>query len=271
MRLGYQKGKSLKLSFLAALKFLTIIRFPLRREATPEELGCSQVYFPVVGIIIGLILAGLNWLLGLALPPTVVNVLLIASLAGITGALHLDGFADTCDGIGGQKAVEARWQAMRDSRVGGFGVIGVSLLLLVKFISLNSVPPSMMTLTLILMPVISRWAMVYALFAYPYARPEGLGTVFKQQASPQRFSVATIITLAVVMLLTLLPNVAYSYLAALVLMGGTWVIATAAATYLKRKFVGLTGDNYGAINEIAEVSVLILVSMLAHNQWLGLA
>jgi len=271
VRREYQRRKRLKLSFLAALRFLTIIRFPLRREVTPEELARSQVFFPVVGFIIGLILAGLNWLFGLALPPLVANVLLIASLAGITGALHLDGFADTCDGIGGQKTIEERWKVMRDSRVGGFGVIGVSLLLLVKFISLNNVPPSMMTITLIIMPVISRWAMVYALFTYPYARPEGLGTVFKQQASPQKFSVATIITLAVVMLLTLLPNIAYSYLAALVIMGGTWVIVTAAATYLKHKFAGLTGDNYGAINEIAEVSVLILVSMLAHNRWLGIA
>lgn len=259
------------MSFLAALKFLTIIRLPLRREATPEELGRSQVYFPVVGIIIGLILAGLNWLLGLALPPPVVNVLLIASLAGITGALHLDGFADTCDGIGGHKTVEARWQVMRDSRVGGFGVIGVCLLLLVKYISLNSVPQPLVTLTLIIMPVISRWAMVYALFVYPYARREGLGTVFKQQASPKGFSLATITALAVATLLTLLPNIAYSYLAGLVVMGGTWIIITFVAAYLKSKFAGLTGDNYGAINEVAEVTVLILVSMLAYKQWLGLA
>ncbi|GAI81876.1 unnamed protein product, partial [marine sediment metagenome] len=68
------------MGFLAALKFLTIIRLPGRREISPEELGRSLGYFPVVGFIIGLILAGLSWLLGLILPPTVVNALLIVFL-----------------------------------------------------------------------------------------------------------------------------------------------------------------------------------------------
>ena len=173
--------------FLDALRFLTIIPLPRRREVSPEELGRSLVYFPVVGIIIGLILAGLGWLLSLILPSAVVNVLLIVSLVVISGALHLDGFADTCDGIAGHKTVEARWQVMRDSRVGGFGIAGVCLLLLVKYISLNSVPQHLLITTLILMPAISRWAMVYALFAYPYARPSGLGKAFKQEARWQKF------------------------------------------------------------------------------------
>jgi len=233
-------------------------------------LGRSITYFPLVGIIIGIILAGLSWLLGLILPSAVVNVLLIVSLAVISGALHLDGFADTCDGIAGHRTVEARWQVMHDSRVGGFGIAGVCLLLLVKYISLNSVPEHLLMVTLILMPVISRWAMVYALFAYPYARPSGLGKAFKQETNWQRFSLATIITLAVAMGLTGLPNTAYSYLAGLAIMGGTWVIITAMAAYLRRKFAGLTGDTYGAINEVAEVGVLILVCLLTHNQWLGL-
>jgi len=259
------------LRFLDALRFLTIIPLPWRREASPEELGRSVTYFPLVGIVIGLILAGLSWLLGLILPLAVVNVLLIVSLAVISGALHLDGLADTCDGIGGHKTVEARWQVMHDSRVGGFGIAGVCLLLLVKYISLNSVPEQLLMVTLILMPVISRWAMDYAIFACPYARPSGLGKAFKQETSWRRFSLATIITLAVAIGLTGLSKTAYSYLAGLAIMGGTWVIITAMVTYLRRKFAGLTGDTYGAINEVAEVGVLILVCLLAHNQWLGLA
>ena len=258
------------MSFLAALKFLTSVPVPWGREASPRELGRSLIYFPVVGIIIGLILAALGWLLGLILPPAVVNILLIVILAVLTGALHLDGFADTCDGIAGHKPVEARWQVMRDSRVGGFGIAGVCLLLLVKYMALNSVPGSLLLVTLILMPVVSRWAMAYALFAYPYARPSGLGTVFKQEARWWRFGIATVVMLAAAMGLTHLPGTAYSYLAGMTVVGGTWVIIVAAAAYLKRKFAGLTGDNYGAINEVAEVSVLILVVLLAHNDWLGL-
>jgi len=243
------------LRFLVALNFLTIIRTPWRREVSPEELGRSLNYFPVVGIVIGLILAGLNWGLSLILPSSVVNILLIVSLAVVSGALHLDGFVDTCDGIAGHKTVEARWQVMRDSRVGGFGIVGAILLLLVKYISLNNVPEPLLMMTLLLMPVVSRWAMVYAIFAYPYARPSGLGKVFKQEASWLRFIVATLTTLAVAVVL--------AQLAGLIIMAGIWAMVMLMAAYLKRKFSGLTGDTYGAINEMAEVCVLILVLILA--------
>jgi len=251
------------LNFLAALNFLTIIRLPWRREASLEELGRSTVYFPVVGIIIGLILVGLDWLFGLLLPSPVVSVLLVASSVVISGALHLDGFVDTCDGMAGHKTPEERWQVMHDSRAGAFGIIGVCLLLLVKYISLDSVPAPLLIETLIIMPVISRWAMVYAIFAYPYARPSGMGKVFKREANWKRFIIATLITLAVAMGLTGLLDNAYSYLAGLVIIGGTWLTVMAMATYMKRKFSGLTGDTYGAINEVAEVCVLVLVCMLA--------
>ena len=245
------------MKFLAALRFLTIIRLPWPREISPEELGRSTAYFPVVGVVIGLILVGLNLLLGLILPPPVVNVLLVVFLVVISGGLHLDGFIDTCDGIAGHKTTEERWQVMHDSRVGGFGIIGACLLLLVKYVSLNSVPAPLLMMTLVLMPVISRWAMVYAIFAYPYARPSGLGKVFKQGAGWQRFTPATLIALAVAIIL------AQSELAGLAIMLGIWVMTIAMASYLKRKFSGLTGDTYGAVNEVAEVCVLILVCLLA--------
>ncbi len=251
------------MKFLAALSFLTVIPLPRRREVSPEQVGRSIGYFPVVGIIIGLILAGLYWLLRLVLPSAVVSGLLLVCLVVLTGGLHLDGFVDTCDGIAGHKTPEARWQVMRDSRAGAFGIVGVCCLLIVKYVSLNSVPDSLMMMTLVLMPVVSRWAMVYAVFAYPYARPSGLGKVFKQAASRRRLAIATLVALAVA--------IPWFRLAGLVIMLGVWVIVASMAAYLKRKFSGLTGDTYGAINEVAEVGVLILVCLLAHNQWLGLA
>jgi len=259
------------LSFLAAVRFLTVIPLPGRRELSREELGRSVVYFPAVGIIIGLILAGLHWLLSLILPSGVVNALLLVALVVITGALHMDGFMDTCDGLGGQKTPESRWKIMSDSRVGGFGVAGAILLLLVKYVSLNSVPPALMTATLVLMPMIGRWAMVYAIFAYPYAKPSGLGVVFQQGAGWRRFTIATIVTLGIAIGLARWADITYFYLVGLVIMGGIWIITIAMAAYLRRRFAGLTGDTYGAINEVAEVFVLILVLLLAHNQWLGLA
>ncbi|MFC2066923.1 adenosylcobinamide-GDP ribazoletransferase [Chloroflexota bacterium] len=251
------------MKFIAALQFLTGIPLPWRREASPEELERSVVYFPVIGLVIGLILAGLNWLFSLVFPSSVVNVFLLVSLAIITGALHLDGFADTCDGIAGHKPTEDRHQVMHDSRVGGFGVVGVVLLLLVKYVSLSSIPGPLMMMTLVFMPVVSRWAMVYALFAYPYARPSGLGKVFKQGASWPRFTAATLITFVVAVFF-----IPLFHLVGLILMFSVWMITVATAAYLKGKFSGLNGDTYGFINEVAEVCVLILVIVLAR---LGLA
>jgi len=251
------------LRFLAALQFLTTIPIPWRREVSPEELGRSVGYFPVIGLIIGLILVGLNWLFGLILPSAVVNALLIVSLVVISGALHLDGFVDTCDGIAGHKPTEDRWQVMHDSRVGGFGIVDVVLLLLVKYVSLNSIPEPLMMTALVLMPVVSRWAMVYAVFAYPYAKPSGLGKVFKQGTSWPRFTMATLIALVVVVALALLASLAIIFIMFL-----TWVMTVAMAAYFKNKFSGLTGDTYGAINEFAEVGVLIFITLLV---WVGLA
>ncbi|MBI4187639.1 MAG: adenosylcobinamide-GDP ribazoletransferase [Chloroflexi bacterium] len=256
--------------FLAALSFLTIIPLPLRREISPEEVGHSLGYFPVVGLIIGIILAGLSWLFHLFLPPMLVSALLILAMVGISGALHLDGFIDTCDGIAGHRGVEDRWRVMHDSRVGAFGVVGVVILLLLKYVSLSSLPESWLTVTLLVMPVVSRWAMVYALFAYPYARPDGLGLAFKQGATWQRFAVATLITLVTITALAWWAGDRYFYLAGLVIMLVIWVVVVIMAGYLQRKLSGLTGDTYGAINEVAELSVLILMVLLAYNRWSGL-
>ncbi len=241
--------------FLAALQFLTVVGVPWRRGAQADEMGRSAGYFPIIGLIIGLMLVGLSWLFGLLLPALVVDALLVAFLAVISGAMHLDGFADTCDGLAGHRTAEERWQVMHDSRAGAFGIVGVVLILLVKYVSLSSIPADAMMMTLILMPVISRWTMAYAIFAYPYARPDGLGKAFKQGTTWPRFTMATVIVVAVVAVIAQLIGLAVLFLG--------WVVTLAVASYFKSKFNGLTGDNYGAVNEVTEVSVLIFITMLA--------
>ena len=251
------------MSFLAALQFLTSIPVLSRREAGREQQGQATAYFPVVGLIIGLILIFLNWLLNLILPASVVNALLIAAIVIVTGALHLDGFADTCDGIAGHKAVEERWKVMRDSRTGAFGVVGIVLLLLIKYVALNSVPDTFMLATLLFMPVVSRWAMVYVLFTFKYARESGLGTDFKKSTRWPQFTSATIITVATA--LALFPLFA---VAGLLIIIGVWIIITGFSFYLSNKFQGLTGDTYGAINEVAETITLLMGAVIF--QYIGI-
>lgn len=221
-------------------------------------MGNAIACFPLVGLGIGGILAGLNWLLNLILPASVVNILLIIALIIITGAMHLDGLADTCDGIAGNKTVEERWQVMHDSRTGAFGVVGIVTILLTQYVCLNNIPPDKITAVLLFMPVVSRWAMVYAIFAFPYARPTGLGKAFKAATGWPQLAIATMLTLA--MAGGLFP---LFYAGGFLLIVGVLIIATAFAFYFKYKFAGLTGDTYGAINEVAEVMALLFVIIIA--------
>ena len=111
-----------------------------------------------------------------------VNVIIIAGMAILSGGLHLDGLADTLDGMAGSRTAEERLTIMRDSRVGSFGAFGLALVLLIQFVALNSVPEEYRTGIIILAPVLSRWAMVNAIFVYPYVRPDGLGRSFGDPA-----------------------------------------------------------------------------------------
>ncbi len=239
------------MGFWAALQFLTILPTPLRHEVTAKTSGQSLTHFPLVGLILGAILLGLHYGLTLILPPPVVNALLIIALVILTGAHHLDGFIDTCDGVIAGKSKKERLAIMSDSKVGAFGIVGAILLLLLKYASLSSAPilPS-----LLLMPTLSRWTMVGIIFTFPYAKSSGMGLAFKQGASWQRLTISTAIALiAAVVLLKWW---------GLVLVAALGLIAFGIASYFRSRLGGLTGDNYGAINELAEVLVLLLLILI---------
>jgi adenosylcobinamide-GDP ribazoletransferase len=245
------------LSFLAALQFLTLL--PIKHGFSAREIGRSTVYFPLVGLLIGLVLAGLSLLLDRILPGSVVNVILLAGLAMASGALHLDGLADTLDGMAGHRTPERRLEIMRDSRIGGFGAIGIALFLIIEYVLLNSLGGNSRLFALILTPGLSRWAMVNAICAYPYVRTEGLGKVYKEAVGGWQMLGATLIAIAASLL---------SFkLAGIFIIAGVWIIANLAAVFFKNRLNGLTGDTYGAINEITTAGVFFIVTLLAHNHW----
>lgn len=246
------------MAFLAALQFLTFI--PIKMGFTVKQIGRSTAYFPVVGLIIGGILAGLYYLFAMLFSPGIVNVLLVIFMVILSGALHLDGLLDTCDGIAGHRTPEQRWEVMHDSRVGGFGAIGAALLLLTKYAALNGIPANMMLVSLLIAPVISRWAMVIAIFFMPYARPSGLGKTFKEGTGWRQVLIATLIAVFLSLLLWRIPG--------LVIIVTALLLTTVVAYYLKRKLTGLTGDTYGAINELTEAAVFMLIGMLVYKNWL---
>ena len=253
---GTDYGKEVRtgsLGLVAAFQFLTIV--PLRRQVTARDMGRSLAFFPLVGLVIGGFLYGLDRLLELALPVALVNILLIIALVVVTRALHLDGFVDTCDGLAGGASREARLEIMRDSRVGAFGVIGACCLILLQYVALTVLPGEQRLAALVLMPAVARWTMVCAVFAFPYARRgAGLGSSFKEGAKWPALALATAVTLGA--------GYGLLRLEGLAVVAAAWAISLALAAYLRSKLGGLTGDTYGAINEVVEVAVLILIPLV---------
>ncbi len=243
------------MGFWAALQFLTVFPTPLRHRVSAKTSGQSLTYFPLVGLILGAVLLGIHYALSFIPPPSVVNTLLITALVILTGAHHLDGFIDTCDGVIAGKSKKERMDIMSDSKVGAFGIVGVILLLLLKYVSLSS---TQILPALLLMPTLSRWVMVSIIFAFPYAKRSGMGLAFKRGATWQRLTIATVIAL--------IAAVALLKLWGLALMAALWLIAFGIASYFRSRLGGLTGDNYGAINEMAEVLVLLLLILIGGLQ-----
>ena len=247
------------MGFFTALRFLTVIPLPSRLQAGPEKVGRSLGYFPLVGLLLGLLIMGLDRGLELVLPTSVVSGLLVVVLVLATGAIHLDGFIDTCDGLVAGRTPQQRWEVMRDSRVGAFGVVGACCLLLLKYVSLAGLPESSRMAALVLMPVLGRWAVVCSISAFPYARPEGLGKAFKDGATWPGVALATIIALAA--------SVGFLQLKGLAIMFGVGLVTLTLSLILKRKFAGLTGDTYGAVIEVAEVTAVILAIAIPSWSW----
>lgn len=245
------------MGFFIALQFLTWLPSPLRRAVSTVELGRAQAYFPLVGALLGVILALLDALLRTILPPTLASGLLVAALIALTGGLHLDGLIDSCDGLFTQRTPAERLAIMRDSRAGSFGVIGAAAVLLLKYAGLTALDGPMRPAALVLTPVLARWAMVYALALFPYARASGKGTAFHGHGR-RPLLVATLS--AAILAIALWPERGLFLLAAVAI--ATWL----AGRFIVARLGGLTGDSYGALNEMAEVLVLIGASVA----WRGL-
>ena len=234
-------------SFITALQFLTISPSIIRRAFTPRELGQATGFFPLVGLALGGILLGANYLLAFILPVQVRAALVLTLWVLLSGALHLDGFLDACDGLLGGMTPEDRLRILRDERVGAFALTGGILLMLIKFTCLSALP--VWSMALLLVPVLGRWGMTLAIVIFPYAREKGLGRDMKDRANWSQALLATVIALLAAWL-----SGHWLGLIALVLAGGvTWGIAT----FTLRRIPGLTGDIYGAINELVEAAVLL--------------
>ncbi len=254
------------MGFWTAWRFLTILPAPGTRGTGTEGIGSSLPFFPVVGLILGGALLGLDRLFDLFLPPFLTSALILVAMVILSGALHLDGFMDTCDGFAVRKSPEERLRIMSDSRVGGFGVAGACCLILLKFAALFSLPDELRAAALLTAPSLSRWTASCAILAFPSAKKTGLGQMYKEKASPWTAVIGTIIALAIAAGL-------WSYLG-VAIVGGIGIIALLIGMALSNRLGGLTGDTYGAIIEISETCLLIgavIIGKAGGTSWLDLS
>lgn len=239
----------MKSTFPLALTFLTKAPWPRPVVAGPEDLARSLFWFPWVGAILGLIFLGAWSIFLKMLPHPAAAALLLCLTVWLTGGLHLDGLADTTDGLGGGKNPEERRRIMKDSRVGAFGVLALILVLLVKFAFFLAAADQGWRGQIILYPVLSRWGMVYLAYLSDYARPEGgLGQAMTTGVSPRVAAGASFSAVVLAMLL-------FGY-KGIVLWAGAGALVWLGSRYFRKVLGGVTGDVLGAANEILEVAVL---------------
>ena len=247
--------KSLPEQLALTVSFFTRISIPAKIADlidTDETLASSVIMFPIVGLMIA---AGpaLVWFIAIPfLPPLVAAGLAVALGLLITGALHEDGLADCADGLGGSRDREKSLEIMRDSRIGAFGSLALMISVALRWTALASLGPITGLLALFICHSGSRAAISIALQFSTYARSRGLGNSVEEGMSKTGFGIT--IALAAIIAAAL---------------GGLWGIialaagfATAALTllWLHHRLGGYTGDGLGAMQQIAEITILILLA-----------
>ncbi len=237
-------------SFLIALQFITTLPVKVKLNYSEKNIARSMLYYPLVGTIIGIILVVVNVILSKILPNLVVNILLIISWVALTGGIHLDGLSDSFDGIFGGKNKKIILDIMRDSNVGVYGVLAIVLILLLKFTLLSELPMQDKNMILITVPTISRLSMVLAVYLFPYARKEGFGKAYKLYLKRKHVLAASLWTVLLAAVLL--------FWQGLVLIIASLLSVLLIGKYITNEIEGLTGDNYGAVNEIIEVVILIV-------------
>ena len=250
----------------AALGFLTILPVSARDNI---GLAHARAWFPVVGLVLGGVLAALDLLLSgylflpegtfIALAPNhlLVSALLVVTLVALTRGLHLDGFMDSCDALFGGYTRARRLEILRDPHVGAFAVVGVACLLLIKFTAIAALHQPLRLPLLILFPCLSRWAMLLMMELYPYVREEGLGVAFLRKRGRLQLFFGFACALCASLLAAGIMGLILLLVASLV----AWI----TGAWVSRRLGGVTGDSYGAVNEIVETAVLALACFIPHS------
>lgn len=246
-------------SFVLLLQFFTRMPLPWQIPFQEGMLPRAVVWLPLVGLVIGSINALAYELGNLMAGPAAGILLAMGANLFLTGAFHLDGLADTCDGIYSSRTRERMLEIMKDSRLGTNGACGLLIVFLARYSGLNMLPEDFIPWAVLLMPVAAR-ACNPLLMMSRYARKEGLGNLFIGKVSPLRAAVSVMGGGLLVLLLT----------------GSSWLLADFALValfqplfswYITGILGGMTGDTVGAGDELSEILFLGLCCIGAYHGW----
>jgi adenosylcobinamide-GDP ribazoletransferase len=234
-----------------AFQFLTIVPWPRPEVRQPEDLGASMAWYPIVGAALGSLMVGIYAIGFTIFPDGVLRPMLVVLLVILSGGLHLDGFADVCDGFYAGRTKADALRIMKDPHLGTMAVLGIGSVLMMKVVLLSFLPAAVLSSALLIFPAIGRGGMVWGMWMAPYARPEGgTGETFFRTLCGRHVWTATILLSAW----------------ALLVAGGPAVIVLLCAVAATKIFVGycgrhvggMTGDTLGALNELLELLTLML-------------
>jgi adenosylcobinamide-GDP ribazoletransferase len=232
---------------VVAFQFLTRIPMPsIAFEA--DSLSRATKFFPVVGLVVGSGAVLLQKMLRFHINLPLVALIVLIYLVLITGGLHEDGLADTADGLGGGRTKDQILAIMKDSRIGSYGATALVLSLLARYLLLMSIPTQHFAAYLISAHVLCRWSALPLSYFLPPAREQnGQGARIAKLTSLSSLVFGTVFSFAVTIL-------ALRWSAAVPLV---FVVLTAALSgwiYFK-KIGGVTGDCFGATNQLTEIAV----------------
>jgi len=247
---------------LVAIQFLTRLPVPPFIHYNPQWLHQSSRHFPAVGLLVGLLCAGVFWLGSILFTPLVAAVISTVFGIRLTGAFHEDGLADSCDGLGGGLTRERTLTIMKDSRLGTYGVLGLVSALLLKVTLLASMPLSVAIIALIIGHTASRLLCISLLALLPYG-----GEIEHAKAKPMAQQLTPLqgvlsggwLILAGVLVTIIFPNTMHQIGLGQWLL--TLLLALIATDYMRRllyrRLEGYTGDGLGATQQVSEVAIYI--------------
>jgi adenosylcobinamide-GDP ribazoletransferase len=240
---------------LVASRFLTSVPVPSGPDA--GDLGRAAGWFPVVGALLGVVLAAGHLAAGWLAPPLLAAVLVVGLWVLLTGGLHLDGLADAADGLGGGFGRDETLAIMRDARTGAYGVVAVALVLAVKIAALAGLSPGLGWRAGLLAPVLGRAAPIALARLCPPARADGSGHAFALTVPAGGVLAAALVPVGLALGLLGAPG--------LIPLGAAALATIGFAGYLRRRLGGLTGDCLGALVEASEALTLVVLAILAHR------